>query len=486
MTTTDRLDLLVYSASALARLTHEQFTDSVRFVDPDLIVATEPQHEHRLRRIAPTDCPIATVGGYTTDRVQTQTNGSVGVVVIDDIDGLSSLPESLRDGSLTDGGELYLLSDLLTIEIDLTHLETRLEGREAYIDALQPASLGGSYTHLTTNANPSYRSEWGDLLVHGVMPGANVRQGQQGDAMAHLKLHADGVVSTRTFAPDAFGIRALPQVGRSRAETLREAGYDSRTDVASADITELQELPGFGRSTAKRVVDGATATVEGEVRRFSDDGFPHADPVFVDIETDGLSPTVVWMIGVLDRAGSESYLSFVARDPDTPGEAVTGFMSWLTENVTNRPIVAYNGYGFDFPVLEEHIERHCPQYLDAWRELWLFDPYRWATDEGNAVLPGRTNKLEDVASTLGWDSDETGLSGASVARLFQRWQSNPCDATELDWNRHRRYCEDDVRALAHVFDAIADASRTDTGVDTREGYSSSTTSTQGTLGDFRR
>jgi uncharacterized protein YprB with RNaseH-like and TPR domain len=485
MTTPDRLDLLVYSESAVTRLTHEGLADSVRFTDPDVIVATEPQHEHRLRRLAPEDCAIATVCGYATEGVRTHRNGSVGLVVVDGFDGLSTLPGPVRDGSLTAGGELYLLSDLLSIDIDLTRLEAGLDGRESYEDTLRRQALDGSYTHLSTNANPSYRSEWGELVVQGVMPGANVRQGHQQSGLAHLQLHADGVVSTRTFTPDEFGLRALDQVGRTRAETLREAGFDSRERIAAAGITELQDLSGFGRSTAETVVQSATATVDGEVRRFADGGFPRGDPVFVDIETDGLSPTMVWLIGVLDRTGSESYLSFVARDPDTPGTAVTAFVSWLTESVENRPIVAYNGYGFDFPVLEEHIERHCPEYLDAWHGLWLFDPYRWATDGDNAILPGRTNKLEDVAAALGWESDETGLSGASVARLFQRWQADPCPETELDWERHQRYCEDDVRSLAHVFDALAEASRTDTGRDTTGATGSSTTGTQRTLGEFR-
>jgi uncharacterized protein YprB with RNaseH-like and TPR domain len=484
MSTPNRLDLLVYSESALTRLTREQFTDSIQFVDPDVIVTTEPQHEHRVRGVAPADCPVVTVGGYATDGVRTHTNGSAGLAVVDHLDGLASLPDSACDASLANGGEWYLLSDLLAVDIEPTRLETRLEGREEYLEALSPAALDGSYTHLSTNANPSYRAEWGGLSVQGVMPGANVRQGRQGDSIAHLQLHADGVVSTRTIAVDDLGIRTLPQVGRSRAETLREAGFVSRTDVATANGTEIQALPGFGRSTAKTVIDGAMATVEGTVRRSGDDGFPRAPPVFIDIETDGLSPTVVWLIGVLDRTDAESYRSFIARDPGAPGKAVTEFTSWLTENVADRPIVAYNGYGFDFPVLEKHIERHCPRYLDAWQELWLFDPYRWATDEGNAVLPGRTNKLEDVASALGWHSDETGLGGASVARLFQRWKANPCDATELDWDRHQRYCEDDVRALAYIFDAIADASRTDSGSDPRDERNPSTTSTQGTLGDF--
>jgi hypothetical protein len=222
MTAPDRLDLLVYSASVLTRLTQQQFVDSIRFVDPDVVVVTEPEHEYRLRQLAPAACSIATVGGYATEGVRTHTNGSVELVIVD---GLSALADPTHDGSLTSGGGRYLLS----VEIDLTRLETGLEGREAYERALQPASIRESYTHLSTNANRSYRSEWDGLLVRGVMPGANVRQGRQGDGIAHLQLHADGVVSTRTFTPDDFGIRTLT-FARSRQET--EVGVKRAIDAA--------------------------------------------------------------------------------------------------------------------------------------------------------------------------------------------------------------------------------------------------------------
>jgi uncharacterized protein YprB with RNaseH-like and TPR domain len=187
---------------------------------------------------------------------------------------------------------------------------------------------------------------------------------------------------------------------------------------------------------------------------------------------------MIWLIGVLDSQSNE-YRSFLARDPDEPGAAVEAFCSWLESNGGNRPVVAYNGRSFDFPVIEEHVGEHCPQYLDDWTRQWQFDPYHWATTEGNALLPGRTNKLEDVAAALGWESAGTGLTGAAVARLFQGWQANPCEETALDWERHERYCEDDVRALAHVYDALADAAGT---------YSDNTTTgantAQGQLSDF--
>jgi uncharacterized protein YprB with RNaseH-like and TPR domain len=188
---------------------------------------------------------------------------------------------------------------------------------------------------------------------------------------------------------------------------------------------------------------------------------------------------MVWLIGVLDQRTGE-YCSFLARDPQSPGAAIEAFLSWLETNGGNRPVVAYNGRNFDFPVIEEHAADHCPRYLDTWSETWTFDPYFWATTEGKAILPGRTNKLEDVAAALGWEGEDTGLSGAAVARLFQRYQANPCPETELDWDRHKRYCEDDVRALAHVYEALAEATARQSSDSTTTGANTA----QGQLSDF--
>ena len=41
--------------------------------------------------------------------------------------------------------------------------------------------------------------------------------------------------------------------------------------------------------------------------------------------------------------------------------------------------------------------------------------------EQRCSCPGCTNKLEHVASALGWVHDDTGLSGAAVGRAYRQW-----------------------------------------------------------------
>jgi predicted RecB family nuclease len=289
-------------------------------------------------------------------------------------------------------------------------------------------------------------------------------------------------VLTRRLNRSQLGLRALDQVGRKRAETLRDAGLTSREDVAAASPDALADLPGLGRTTAERIRESAAAIADGEIVRNSEQALPDGEPVFVDIETDGLSPTITWLVGVLDGSADEGeYLSFLGTDPDEPGRAVEEFMAWYTAKASHRPLVAYHGWGFDFTVLYDHIVEYCPHYEADWASTYRFDPYRWAVEEGNAILPGRTNKLADVAGALGYERAGTGLTGAAVARTYQQWMTDRSPATEPDWERFDTYCEDDVRGLAVVYEALEASRRV---VSTTAPSRERTETTQRTLSDW--
>lgn len=75
------------------------------------------------------------------------------------------------------------------------------------------------------------------------------------------------------------------------------------------------------------------------------------------------------------------------------------------------------------------------------------------------------------------------MTGRTVGRRFQRYAENPSSETELEWERHKQYCEDDVRGLAHIYDWIAETENLMAQAGSG-GQSGSSDSTQGTLADF--
>jgi hypothetical protein len=174
-------------------------------------------------------------------------------------------------------------------------------------------------------------------------------------------------------------------------------------------------------------------------------------------------------------------MPFFLPDPDEPGLVTVDFTAWHTANAARRSLVAPRGWGLDRDVCHEHILEHCPHYAEDFERTYRFDPYHWAVEQGNAVLPGRTNKLEDVARALGYERAEDDLTGAAVARTYRRWMTG---GQEPDWERFKRYCEDDVRALSVVYEALQDSSRiVSTSGEVDEGRDSRNT-TQGTLSDW--
>lgn len=453
------------------RATASALDDWLTYFEPDVVVLAGAEPARRassaLRRVTDDETLVFDPNGLDPIRGPRQVAG-VQLQFAPSLDDLASLERS---------GTTFVLSGLLSLDVDRATLSTSLDGLVGYREALDPAATGAELVHLSTRLPASYRREWDGLTVVGA--GADAGVGDE--PLTALDCRADGRVSVHTLERSNLGLQALDGVGDTRARTLRDAGLGSRTAIAAAEPSTLVELDGLGESTVERITASARAVADGEVVRRTDAQLPSGDPVFVDIETDGLSPTITWLIGVLDTAGEEAtYRSFVQRDPDDPGGAVREFLSWYDAEGDARPVVAYNGWRFDFQVLGEHVAEYCPAFEPIWDAMDRFDPYRWAVRDDNAVLPGRTNKLDDVAAALGHESAETGLTGAAAARAYRAWMDDRSPETELDWERFDAYCEDDVRALATIWTALQESGRVVSATSTDPDDET----TQGTLSDW--
>lgn len=453
-----------------------KFADWVSEADPDAVVLLGGGSARARQRVS-RHGSFPVLNPSTGANISTVAVGSTQVRLAPTVPSLeSALVSPLGSDGADTPRPPVVLTAALELDIDTTALSTTLVGGSA-LDAFPG---GSTQPVVLSTAIPSgYRN-----VVQGVRVVGIGEPDDPGDAsLGTVEIRDDGTVLTDSIDPGRLGLRALTGIGTARAETLREAGFETRAAVADASIAEIQDLPGFGADVAETVQASAMAIATGEVGVRSHRPLPVSDPLFVDIETDGLHPTVTWLVGVLDGGPEEGeYNSFINRDPTDPGRALEAFVEWYVSEARGRTLVAYNGRRFDFPVIRDHLQAYRPGLLADFEAADTFDPYAWAVTAENAVLPGRTNTLEDVAAALGYETHEAGVTGAAVARAYRQWMHAEDPAAEPAWDRFDRYCEDDTRALATVYEALDEATHES---DTDRTSSRSTVeTTQGTLGDW--
>ncbi len=454
-------DLLALRCDAVADLTDAALRDALEYADPDLVSVVRESSDvrvvSRVRRAA--DLPVVSTAGPA--EIRTETVAGTSFVFAPSASLLADAPDAD-----------YVVCDDIAPTTDAVALEATLAGRDAI--ARYRARSSREPTFLTGALPASYDHVWS-----GTVDGESIRLPVRGVAplersgaaeLARLTCDRSGSVAVSSVPADRFGLGALSGVGPTTARRLREHGYETRAAIADASESALRAIDGIGPSTAREIVTSARAFADGRVVRTTAEPLPptgDATPLCVDIETDGLRPTVIWLIGVYDPARDE-YVDFVDTAPsrEEPGRATREFVSWLAAEYDEPALIAWNGHGFDYEHLERFIARYASEYRAYWRDhVSTHDPYDWAVRRENAVLPGRTNRLEDVAAALGCDREgaAAALDGKTLAERIRRLLegSNGGSGSEpeptVDWTAARRYCEADVRELGAVYEAIASA-----------------------------
>ncbi|WP_083857098.1 ribonuclease H-like domain-containing protein [Natrinema limicola] len=478
---------------------HDVVADAIEAIGPDIIIATPPNSTHvalpPVTRI--TDIPVVDPSRSASYHAV----GGSGVLfaMVPTPDHLPPTPTDVPRETGGSGGfagleHCYLVSNCLELTIDPHHRETRLEGIDEYLDSLPDGWLDESLiTHVSTGLRAEYQARYETATdtypIHGAGPptssvGAAIDENER--PLIELSVYSNGAIRVETHDPTNFGLQGLEGIGPTKAERLRDHGFNSRDAIAGTTPKALAKIRGFGEKTATAVHKSATAIATGEVVPRDGGTLPNGDPVFIDVETNGFNGEIAWLVGVLDGGSEEGhYLPFRQQEHDDPIGHVDAFMSWLTGVAGGRPVVAWNGYGFDFPIIKRHLERDAPEWVDDWESRYQFDPLYYATTQGHATFPARSNRLEAVAAALGWESTTTGVDGGTAAREYNTWQqtANQSDGYQPDWDRLEAYCEDDVRALATVYEALQDASRRPPGTEMPKNRTGEQ-SRQGSLSDF--
>ncbi|MFB6206238.1 MAG: ribonuclease H-like domain-containing protein [Haloglomus sp.] len=498
----DGVWVLATERAPTAHATVRSATDGTPVVHTPLARDSGPRHD----RLGGGDADRLKSGGV--DRDDDENGPGVDVVSVRDPSLLADVGHRLRDGALgpgtalegdgTSGDEAAARGEATTfvvcpieVSVDETRLSATLPaadelaelvaaapGRVVVLSDLLPADYDHEWTLDAATGDERGSEDAASVRIHGL----GATEGYGGRNVACLTLSSSGAVGTERVDADRFGLRALGGVGPTTANRLREAGIRSREDVRRTPLREVTDVRGVGRDTAERAKQHAEVLATGEPLRLTTDGLPGEraprPPLCLDIETDGLSPSIIWQIGVYDPSTDE-HRSFTEREnPDEPGTVIEAFLLWLLGTHPDRDLLTWNGDRFDYRHLTNFVERYCPEYAAEWDDYWKHDLYDWAVRQEHALLPGRTNKLDHVARRLGYADADTGLDGAATAAAYERFVRT---GEPPDWERHEAYCEDDCRALWHVYESLREADRRDGVAEENERVADSE---QAGLGDF--
>jgi hypothetical protein len=492
--------LLALPPAVVAERSPAAVADACDHFDPDgiwLLATERAPRAHATVREA-TDRPVVHTPLGRDDGPRHDRLGREGAVDVISVREPSLLPEvgqalrnefDERDADRPADRATFVVCPV-SVAVDATQLSAELPAA-AELGGLV-ATAPGRVIVLSDALPADYDHEWtvpspdGDTMdaksstvrVHGL----GATEGYGAPSVACLTLSSSGAVGTERVGADRFGLRALEGVGPTTAERLHGAGIRSREDLRRTPVRELAGVRGIGRETAERAGRHAEVLASGEPLRLSTDPLPGEPaprpPLCLDIETDGLSPTVIWQMGVYDPSTDEHRAFTERENPDEPGNVIAAFLTWLLGTHPDRDLLTWNGNRFDYRHLTNFVERYCPEYVAEWGDYWTHDLYDWAVRRDNALLPGRTNKLDHVARQLGFEGADTGLDGAATAAAYERFMRT---GEALDWERHEAYCEDDCRALWHVYESLREADRRDGGP---SGTRQTANSEQAGLGDF--
>ncbi len=308
--------------------------------------------------------------------------------------------------------------------------------------------LQATPVHLASNhpaGNAIAEDETGEESIHGA--GVIPRPG--GTELPCLEIGRT-VHVRETLSHKRVGIRAVRGVGRTKHRQLREAGIETRDELAQAHPKQLLSLEGFGPYDATMLPTSARAHQNNEIAWFGSDPLQGRDRVYVDIETDSLRPTNIWQIGVYDETEDQYHDFLQTEDPEDARTVPRQFARWVHEHAAEKSFVSWYGSQFDYVWLSRFVERHAPpDHRESWERAEKVDLLTEVI-KPNVCLPVRSHKLSVVSRRLGYERNQPGLEGADAARAYSRW----LQGQEPDWDRWIEYCRDDVFSMYHIYQQL--------------------------------
>lgn len=249
-------------------------------------------------------------------------------------------------------------------------------------------------------------------------------------------------------------VACIPGVKERSAEQLRSAGIRTAQEFAKCEMSALAAALRHPARPLEVLKARARALVKGQPVLISSLRLPPNPEIFLDIETDSNGGyDYVWLIGLcIGRKGP--YRAFFAETPADERKILAEFLEFAASRPSAN-FLAFSSSKFEERVLQRRLSFHDLSTSVYSRLVNVCQMF-----QQSVALPIDSEKVKDVAETLGFRYRHADLDGFAVALLYERNYIKTKNAARKKALKRKllEYNEDDVRSLPFILDAVGNLS----------------------------
>lgn len=251
-------------------------------------------------------------------------------------------------------------------------------------------------------------------------------------------------------AESAQDASLLSGLQRRSWEALRDQDLGTLSAVASADLQELQAIPGIGAKTASRLQLQARALLTGEMTILNSPELPVSPvEIFFDVESVPTLDLFYLMGTIIQQEDQMDFVYDLATSPDEERVMWRSFLDRMSE--TEGLIFHYANY--ERQTVQALDKRYGPDPRVTSLLERMFDIGQSIKD--NLVLPLRSTSLKAVAPWLGFEW--RGFTAAADDSMVE-YVTYLEDEDERHLDHILLYNEDDCLATLQIRNWLADLS----------------------------
>jgi uncharacterized protein YprB with RNaseH-like and TPR domain len=232
-------------------------------------------------------------------------------------------------------------------------------------------------------------------------------------------------------------VHQINGIGGATLSKFHAAGIKTIAEFVTAGLGTISSVLGWSEKGGLPFYLRGLAIHENRVIKIKQLKVISATPIYLDIETDDLVGTTIWMIGIYISSTKE-FIQLVADKPEDEKKIIRLCFEILSGHAGEQ-IISYSGSRFDERMLRNKFEKEGVEHSSLVFDDILIDL------KASLALPISQYTLGNVADFWGYNFLHPNMNGGQVASLYLSYRKNL--RRYSGYKKLCEYNEDDVKSM---------------------------------------